>query len=153
MFSTPTPTTIRVTLTFNAPIELIWRAHTEPELVKQWMTGPPHISLPVCEIDFRVGGKARYVWKSPEFEMEMTAEYKEIVPHKRIIHSESYEDWPEGSTVVTTNFSEAGKQTTVTMDAEYPSQKIRDTAMQPEFEEGLLASYQTLEKLLPTLDG
>ena len=43
------------------------------------MTGPPDHSLPVCEIDFRVGGKGRYVWKNPQFEMGMTAEFKEIV--------------------------------------------------------------------------
>ena len=41
--------------------------------------GPRRTRSSVCEIDFRVGGKARYVWKNPEFEMGMTAEFKEIV--------------------------------------------------------------------------
>lgn len=151
MFSTPTPTTIRIVRIFDAPLDLIWRAHTEPALVKQWMTGPADHSLPVCEIDFRVGGKARYVWKNPEFEMGMTAEFKQIVPHERIVHTELFQDWPEGSSVVATNFSEANEQTTVTVNIEYPNQEIRDNVMQPDFEAGYTASYQTLEEMLPTL--
>ena len=147
-FSTPTPTSIRVVRSFDAPLALVWRAHTEPELVKQWMTGPPGHSLPVCEIDFRVGGKARYVWKNPEFEMGMDAEFKEIVEHERIVHTEAFEGWPEGNTVVTSVFAESGGRTTITIDIEYLSQEARDVAMQPGFEEGYAASYDTLEGLI-----
>jgi uncharacterized protein YndB with AHSA1/START domain len=45
---------------FNAPRELVWDCHTKPELVKRWMLGPPGWSMPVCEIDLRVGGAYRY---------------------------------------------------------------------------------------------
>ena len=147
-FTTPTPTSIRVVRTFDAPVELVWRAHTEPELVRQWMTGPPGHSFPVCEIDFRVGGKARYVWKNQDFEMGMTAEFKEIVEHERIVYTEAYDGWPEGSTTVTASFVGADGQTTVTVHTEYQSQEARDAAMQPGFKEGYEASYETLDKLL-----
>jgi uncharacterized protein YndB with AHSA1/START domain len=150
-FSTPTPTSIRIVRSFDAPVELVWRAHTEPELVKQWATGPADHSLPVCEIDLRVGGKARYVWKNPEFEMGMTAEFKEIVEHQRIVHTELFDGWPEGATTVTTNFAAEGGQTTVTIVIEYLTQEARDAAMAPGFEEGYAASYETLDKLLPQL--
>jgi len=150
-FTTPTPTSIRVVRTFDAPVELVWRAHTEPELVKQWMTGPPDHSLPVCEIDLRVGGQPRYVWKNPEFEMGMTACFKEVVEHERIVHTELFEGWPEGASTVTTRFAEAGGRTTITVDIEYLNQEARDAAMAPGFEEGYAASYETLEKLLPQL--
>jgi len=147
-FLTPTPTSIRIVRTFDAPVELVWRAHTEPELVKQWMTGPPDHSLPVCEIDLRVGGKAHYVWKNPQFEMGMTAEFKEIRPNERIVHSEVFEGWPEGASIVTTNFAEADGKTTLTIDIEYLNQAARDAAMQPGFKEGYAASYETLDKLI-----
>jgi len=150
-FTTPTATTIRVARTFDAPLELVWRAFTEPELVKQWMTGPPDHSLPVCEIDLRVGGKARYVWKNPEFEMGMSAEFKEVVEHELIVHTENYDEWPEGSSIVETKFVEAGGRTTVTTMIEYLSQAARDAAMQPGFEEGYSASYNTLDGLLTEL--
>ncbi len=149
--TTPTPTSTRVVRSFDAPVELVWRAHTEPEIVKQWMTGPADHSLPVCEIDFRVGGKARFVWKNPEFEMGMTAEYVEIVEHERIVHTELFEDWPEGRSTVTTSFAEAQGRTTVTVDIQYETQEARDAAMQPGFAEGYEASYRNLDELVEKL--
>lgn len=151
-FSTPTPTSIRVIRSFAAPARLVWRAHTEPELVKRWMTGPPGHSLPICEIDLRVGGRGRFVWKSPdEFEMGMTAEYLEVEPYERIVFTEEYDGWPEGASTVTARFVEVDGMTTITVDIEYPSQETRDAAMQPGYLEGYAASYDTLEGLLPEL--
>ncbi len=147
-FMSPSPTSIRIVRAFDAPVKLVWRAHTEAELVKQWMTGPPDHSLPVCEIDFRVGGKARYVWKNPQFEMGMTAEFKEIKIHERIVHTEDFDGWPEGASTVTSTFEESNGQTTITVDIEYKSQDARDQAMQPGFQEGYGASYDSLDKLL-----
>jgi len=152
-FTTPSATSIRVVRTFDAPVALVWRAHTEPELVKRWMTGPPDHSLPVCEIDFRVGGKARYVWKNPQFEMGMTAEFKEIVHHERIVYTEDYDGWPDGATTVTATFAEVDGQTTITVDIEYRSQEARDAAMQPGFKEGYQLSYETLDTVLEPLVG
>ena len=146
-FATPTPTSIRIVRRFDAPVELVWRAHTEPKLVKQWMSG----GLVACEIDFRVGGKARYVWKNPQFEMGMTAEFKEIVEYERIVYTELYDGWPEGATTVTATFLESEGKTTITVEIEYLSQEARDAAMQPGFEEGFAASYEQLDALLPDL--
>ncbi|MEM7168405.1 MAG: SRPBCC family protein [Planctomycetota bacterium] len=148
-FTTPTPASIRVVRTFDAPVALVWRAYTEPELIKQWMTGPPDHSLPVCEVDLRVGGKSRYVWKNPQFEMGMTAEIKEVVEHERIVQTELFDGWPEGVSTVTCQFAETDGRTTVTVDIEYLNQEARDVAMQPGFKEGYEASYITLDKLLP----
>lgn len=152
-FSTPTPTSIRVVRTFDASAELVWRAHTEPEIIKQWMTGPPGHSLPVCEIDLRAGGAGRYVWKSPTFEMGMTAEFKEVVAYERIVYTELYDGWPDGKSTVTASFAESDGRTTLTVEIEYLSQEARDTAMQPGFEEGYKASFETLDKLIPELGG
>ena len=150
-FSSPTPTTIRIVRRIYAPRAAVWRAHTDPEVVKRWMTGPPDHSLSVCEIDLRVGGRARYVWKSPEFEMGMTAEYLEVVDGERIVHTEEYEGWPEGRSTVSTRFAEADGATTVTIDIEYGSPEAREQVMQPGFEEGYAASYASLDALLPEL--
>jgi len=105
----------------------------------------------VCEIDFRVGGEARYVWKNQDFEMGMTAEFKEIVEHQRIVYTELYDAWPEGSTTVTATFAETNGETKITVEIQYLSQEARDAAMQPGFEEGFAASYEHLDKLLATL--
>ena len=147
--TTPTPTSIRIVRSFDAPVALVWRAHTEPELVKQWLTGPPGHSLPVCEIDLRVGGKGRYVWKGPELEMGMTAEFQEIVEHERIVYTETYDAWPDGASTVSASFAESDGKTTVTVDIEYPTQQARDGAVQSGFEDGYAASYDKLAQSLP----
>ena len=149
--TTPTPTSTRIVRTFDAPLPLVWLAHTEPELVKRWMTGPSTHSLIVCEIDFRIGGKARYVWKSLEFEMGMTAEFLEIDEHERIVHTEDFEGWPEGRSTVTSKFAESDGVTTITVDIEYLTGEARDAAMQPGFAEGYEASFEQLDVLVDEL--
>ena len=149
--TTPTPTSVRIVRTFDAPVALVWRAHTEPELVMQWMTGPAGHSLVVCEVDFRVGGEGRYVWKNEHFEMGTTTEFKEIVEHERIVYAEAYDGWPEGDNTVTATFTAMGPETSITVEIEYLSQEARDAAMQPGFEEGYAASYDSLDELLPAL--
>src|SRR6267143_2100027 len=47
----------------DAPRRMVFDAFTKPELVKQWLLGPPGWTMPVCEIDLRVGGAYRYVWR------------------------------------------------------------------------------------------
>ena len=149
--TTPTPTSTRIVRTFDAPVALVWRAHTEPELVKRWATGPPDHSLIACEIDFRVGGSARYVWKNPQFEMGMAVEFLEIVEHERIVHTEDYEGWPEGRSTVTTTFVEADGQTTITLDIQYLTQEARDAAMQPGLPVTYEASFSQLDSQLEEL--
>jgi len=148
---TPTPTSTRIVRTFDAPLALVWSAHTEAELVERWATGPADHSLVACEIDFRVGGKARYVWKNPRFEMGMSAEFLEIVEHERIVHTEDYDGWPEGRCTVTTTFVETAGRTTVTLDIQYLTREARDAAMQPGFAEGYEASYTQLDALVEEL--
>jgi uncharacterized protein YndB with AHSA1/START domain len=53
---------IVMTRIFNATYDLVFDALTKPELVKRWLLGPPGWSMPVCEIDLKVGGNYRYVW-------------------------------------------------------------------------------------------
>src|SRR5205809_6610577 len=71
---------IVMTRVFDAPRQLVFDAHTQPELVKRWLLGPPGWSLPVCEIDLQVGGKYRYVWRHDRngTEMGMGGVYREI---------------------------------------------------------------------------
>jgi uncharacterized protein YndB with AHSA1/START domain len=61
--TTPSDREIAMTRVFNAPRHLVFDALTKPELVKQWLFGPPGWTMPVCEIDLRVGGQYRYVWR------------------------------------------------------------------------------------------
>lgn len=150
-FTTPTPTSTRIVRSFDAPVELVWRAHTEPELVMRWATGTEDRALIKCEIDFRVGGKALHVLKNAEFEMGIDIEFLEIVEHERTVHTEDYEGWPEGKCTVTTTFVEADGRTTVTVDLQYLTQEARDGVMESGFAENYEASFVQLDTLVNEL--
>src|SRR5262249_55119591 len=79
---------------FDAPPELVWEAMTNPELVKKWY-GPHGHNLVVCEIDFRVGGKWRYVLRGPTGkDMGQFGEYLEIDRPDRFVATEGFDDFP-----------------------------------------------------------
>ena len=81
-----------VTRVFDAPRELVWKAWTEPKYVMQWW-GPQGFSAPVCQMDFRVGGKTLLCMKSPEGqEFWNGIEYHEIIPHEKIVSSMYFAD-------------------------------------------------------------
>lgn len=71
--------TVVITRSFDAPRDLVFECHTNPNLVRRWMLGPPGWSMPICEIDLRVGGRYRFVWASPEGgEMGMGGTFYEV---------------------------------------------------------------------------
>src|SRR6266853_5205233 len=78
-----------MTRAIDAPRRLVFGAFTKPELVKQWLLGPPGWSMPICEIDLRVGGVYRYVWRrdSDGSEMGMGGVYREIVSPRSEEHT------------------------------------------------------------------
>src|SRR6266700_4094848 len=84
--TTPSECEIVITRLLNAPRHLAFAAWTKPELVKRWMLGPPGWSFVVCDIDLRVGGSYRFVWRKQDgIEMGMSGVYREILPPERLI--------------------------------------------------------------------
>jgi uncharacterized protein YndB with AHSA1/START domain len=79
--------------TFDAPVDLIWQMWTKPEHFKNWY-GPKGFTVPVAEMDVRVGGKRLICMTSPDGSMKMwtTGEYTEIVPNERFVYTESPAD-------------------------------------------------------------
>src|SRR5438034_4621460 len=64
--TTPSERELVMTREFDASRGMVFDALTKPELVQRWLLGPPGWTMPVCEIDLRVGGKYRYVWRNAE---------------------------------------------------------------------------------------
>jgi len=112
-----------MTRVFDAPRRMVFDAFTKPELVKQWLLGPPGWTMPVCEIDLRVGGAYRYVWRNAKGkEMGMGGIYREIVPHERLVCTELFDQaWYPGEALVTTTLVEQGGRTTLTSTMLYVS--------------------------------
>ena len=76
---------------FNAPVETIWKLWTEPEQFQQWY-GPNGMSIPSAEMDVQVGGKRLICMAMPQMQMWFTGEFKEIVPNKRLVYTDSMSD-------------------------------------------------------------
>jgi len=145
---------IVMTRAFNAPRTLVFDAFTKPELVRQWLLGPPGWSMPVCEIDLRVGGKYRYVWRHDSGnEMGMGGVYREIVVPERIVSTEKFDQsWYPGEAVGTIILVEQGGTTTITQTVMYDTREARDAVMKSPMESGVAAGYDRLEELLASLE-
>ena len=78
---------------FEAPVDLIWQMWTDPEHFKNWY-GPTGFTVPVAEMDVRVGGKQLVCMASPDGSMKMwtTGEYTEVVPNERLVYTDSPAD-------------------------------------------------------------
>ena len=132
---------------FSASAKNLFRAYTDPDILKRWMNGPEGWSLEVCEIDLRVGGRFRYEWRAARGEiMGMGGEYREIVEPLRLVTTEIYdEDWTGGETLVTTTFRDENDGAVLTTTILYSSMEARDAALRTGMKEGMEDSFQDLD--------
>jgi len=143
-------THVVVTRHFAAPPEAIWRAHTEPELIKKWMLGPEGWTMPVCICDPRPGGKIRFEWTNGQGGgFYLTGESLEAVPYSRLVHVERMHlPDPTPDNHVETTFEPDGTGTLMTMRMTLPDAQTRAAMLSTGMEHGMEASYVRLENLL-----
>jgi len=138
---------------FDAPRAQVFDALTKPELLKQWF-GPRAWSLVVCDVDLRVGGSYRFVLRNKDgAEMGMGGTYREIARPERLVHTEIFDNWHAGESVVTTTLVEENGKTSFTGVVLYPTPEIRDEVVKSPMEKGVTESYQRLEELLVSSAG
>jgi uncharacterized protein YndB with AHSA1/START domain len=142
---------IVMTRAFDAPRRLVFDAYTRPELITRWLLGPPGWSMPICQVDLKVGGSYRFVWRSDAdgSEMGMGGVYREIVPPERLVNTEAFdESWYPGEALVTLVLVEQGGKTALTVTILYESREARDAVIKSGMESGVAASYDRLAELL-----
>jgi uncharacterized protein YndB with AHSA1/START domain len=151
----PSDREVEVTRRFRAPRHLVYAAYTEPRLVQRWLLGPPGWTMPVCEMDVRVGGKYRWRWRSDEGGQEFGfyGEFLEVSPPARLVHVEYYDpgdlgnDMGDGA-VITVTFEEQDGVTTLTSRMEFKTKAARDAALSTGMTDGMEQSYQRLDEVL-----
>jgi uncharacterized protein YndB with AHSA1/START domain len=153
--TTPSDREILITRDFDAPRSLVFDCMSKPELVTRWLLGPPGWTMPVCEIDFRVGGRYRYVWRNSDgTEMGMGGVYREIVPPEKVVQTELFDmDWTGGETVGTMILTEHAGRTTMNLTVVYSSKEARDGALSTPMADGMNAGYRSLDELLGALQA
>lgn len=139
-----------VTRSFAASPEAVYRAHTEPELIQQWMLGPDGWTMPVCINEARPNGKIRYEWKSSDGSgFHLTGEYVELEPYSRIVHVERmFLPDPTPDNHVETRFDPDGAGTLMTMRMTLPDAETRARMLETGMADGMEMSYVKLEEVI-----
>ena len=141
---------IVMTRVFDAPRSLVFDAYTKPELLKRWLGVFGGYSMPICEVDLRVGGTYRFVWRGPDgVEMGVRGVYREVVRPERLVHTEKFDEaWYPGESLITTLLAEQGGKTALTVTMRYESREARDAVLKSPMEGGVAQSYDKLAELL-----
>ena len=155
--STPSDREVLVKRSFDAPVDLVWQAYTDPAWMRLWLTAMPGWSMPVCEMATNVGGKYRWRWRDNENGQEFgfTGEMLEVELHSKIVHTQIYDpgDGEFGSmgdepSIITVTFTETNGITNVAISIKYASKADRDAAMSTGMTDGMEMSYQALDGVL-----
>lgn len=137
-------TDLTITRVFDAPLERVWQAWTDPEQLKLWW-GPKNFTAPIIKLDFRVGGKYLYCMRDPDGkDYWSTGTIQEIVPLKKLVYSDSFadeqgnivtaayygmvDDMPEVMTVTVLFEQLAGKTKMTLIHAGFPPSESKDMA-------------------------
>jgi uncharacterized protein YndB with AHSA1/START domain len=150
----PNDTQILITREFDAPAHLVYRACTEPELVRRWWSGQRG-EMTVCEIDLRVGGQWRYAMTagSSGDEVVFYGEYREIVPDERIVNTEVFAPFPDDGALTTMTLTEHDGRTTLTTLVQHQNPQTRDMHINSGMEGGMNESFDKLEQVAISLRG
>jgi uncharacterized protein YndB with AHSA1/START domain len=150
----PADTQILVTREFDAPRRLVWRAYTEPDLIKRWWAGLRG-NVTSVEVDLRVGGRWRYVMvANGGFEVAFHGEYREITPIERLVNTEAFEGIPDpdaNAALVTMTLVDKDDRTFMEVLIETKDKDGRDAIINSGMEGGMQESYDALEKVAASL--
>ena len=152
----PTETQILIVREFDAPKHLLYRAYTEPDLIKLWWSGERG-AVVSAEVDLRVGGNWRYVMTANEgFEVAFHGTYREIVPNERLVTTEVFEGAPvenedEDAALNFITFEGTDGRTTLTTLVECHTQEVRDIIIESGMEGGMQEAMDRLEQVAISL--
>lgn len=142
-------TALTVTRRFHAPPALVYRAHTDPELVQRWMLGPPGWSMPICEMDVRPGGAFRHEYSDGAGGgFAIVGEYVALEPGRRIVHVERMlmpDPTPDNN--IDTRFEPDGTGTKMVLRMSLPDAGTRRVLLETGMADGMEASYANLDAL------
>lgn len=144
----PVLPTIVITREFEAPPERVFRAHTDPDLVVQWL-GPRSLSMEIERYDARTGGSYRYLNRDDDGnEYAFHGVFHEVRPVERIVQTFTYEGMPDSVSLETAVFEDLGGRTRLTATSLLDSVESRDGMIASGAETGIREGYERLDELL-----
>lgn len=140
--------TVVTTREFDAPPERVFRAHTDPDLVIQWL-GPRRLTMTIDRYDARGGGSYRYVHRDEDgTEYGFHGVFHEVRPHQRIVQTFTFEGWPDQVSLETMVLEDLGGRTRMVATSLHGSFEARDAMLASGAETGIREVYERLEALL-----
>ena len=152
----PSDREVRVTRTFHAPRQLVWDAHTKPELVPKWQ-GYDGWDMPVCDMDVRVGGNYKWQWRNREdgTQFGFFGTFSEVISPLKLVHAQYFDGgnadfaMPAGDPcIVSLELSEQNGVTTLVCNLMFVSKEARDDAVSTGMTDGMEHSYTRLDDLV-----
>jgi uncharacterized protein YndB with AHSA1/START domain len=121
-------TTLQIKRTFKAPRDKVFKAWTDPSVLKQWFAPTDEFTVPIAEVDLRVGGKYRIAMQAPDGVRHIAiGAYREIDPPRKLVFTWSWEQRPMPDTLITIEFNERAGATEMIFTHElFPSIEERD---------------------------
>ena len=146
--SDPKVPLVRIVREFDAPPEKVFRAHTEPDLVEQWL-GPADLEMTVEYFDARTGGAYRYVHRRGDEEYCFFGSFHEVRPNETIIQTFCWEGMPDGVALERLDLEDIGDgRTRLVATSLVDSFEGRDAFVASGMETGVTQGYQKLDALL-----
>ncbi len=139
---------VRITREFDAPAAKVFRAHTDPELVVQWL-GPRRTEMRIDHYDCRTGGSYRYVHVSDGNEYGFRGCFHEVRPSELIVQTFTFEGQPDGVALERLLLEDLGDgRTRLTATSLVDSFEARDAMLASGMEDGVREGYERLDELL-----
>lgn len=148
--STPSEREIHVERVFNAPRDLVWRAHTEPELLAQWWGRGNKVDVERFELER--GGHWRFVEHGPEGPQGFEGRFREVTPQERLVQTFEWDGMPGHVALNTTTLEAVGPdRTRLVTDSLFLTTADRDGMVESGMKTGLDQSYEALDAVLARL--
>lgn len=137
---------------FDAPVEAVFRAHKDPDLVEQWL-GPRGYEMEIDSYEFKTGGRYRYVHRNPEGEeYTFNGVFHVVREDEFAIQTFEFEAFPDVVSIESLRFEDLGNgRTRLSGHATYPSMEARDGMMAGGMEGGMSEGYERLDEVLANL--
>jgi uncharacterized protein YndB with AHSA1/START domain len=140
--SDPDVPMVRIIREFDAPPEKVFRAHTDPELIVQWL-GPRDLTMTIDHFDCRTGGSYRYIHSRDGEEYGFRGCFHEVRPNELIVQTFTFEGMPDGV------LEDLGNgRTRLTATSLVDSFADRDAFVASGMETGVVEGYERLDDLL-----
>jgi uncharacterized protein YndB with AHSA1/START domain len=140
-------TDILIRRDFAHPPARVWRALTEPALIRQWMAVEP-FPMTRCEIDARPGGSFHYAWAGPDVSFFFSGPVLKVDPPHHMTHVEHFNGDPAMAATITTDLVAQGTGTRMTMVMRYADAAARQAAIETGMTDGMEQVYGNLDALV-----